>query len=75
MTYFYAPISSIMSKWYNVSYSTVDSRRLHSDIAVTNTLRLLILGGVYSTVVVMRQRACNKRLNSVKGEPYHSTVK
>jgi len=64
-----------MSKWYNVSYSTVDSRRLHSDTAVTNTLRLLILGGVYSTVVVMRQRACNKRLNSVKGESYHSTAK
>jgi len=31
-------------QWYNGSYSTVDGRRL---IAVANTLRALVLGGVH----------------------------
>ena len=40
----YAPVRCIVSKqWNNGPYSTVDGRRL---IAVANTLRALVLGGV-----------------------------
>ena len=44
MTYFYARISGIVSTGYNGSYTTIDGGRL---IAVANTLRALVLGGVH----------------------------
>ena len=44
-------------------------------IAVTNMLPALILGNVHSTVVFTCQHACNKCLNSLNCDPYHSTAK
>ena len=47
MTTFALLSLALRLQWYNGSYSTVDGRRL---IALANTLRALVLGGVHSPV-------------------------
>ena len=63
-------------QWNNGPYSTVDGRRL---IAVANTLRALVLGGVHLTVAshanVFATNTDRRCLNSVNCHPYHSAGK
>ena len=75
------PTSMLLSvalrlQWKNGPYSAVDGRRL---IAVTNTLRALVLGGVHSTVAsranVLATNTDRRCLNSVNRDTHHSTAK